>query len=189
LELGGAAAHPRRAETAVKTTMKSHQQRMCGALAAGLIGLLASAATPAFAQVGGNLAQLPAVDLQVAITTAPDGSPQISPAEIRLTTGEYYRLNVTSDGGAVWRIEADDLLQNSHLRILTINGVEVHLQGLAFRAIEFDEAGTASFTLTPIRPGAYALEIGRDPRPSGRPIGDTGIAPGPTSASLPIIVE
>jgi hypothetical protein len=139
-------------------------------------------AATAHAQVGGNLAALPAVDIDIDITTGKDGVPVLSKSDIKLITGEYYRLNFKSDGKEVWRVEVPDLLQNSHLRVVTINDVEVHLQGLTFRAIEFDKAGSASFTLTPIRPGDYQLYVGHDPRSLGRPIGEAGVQAGAKAA-------
>ena len=54
-----------------------------------------------------------------------------------------------------WRLEVDELLRNSHLRLVTISEIEVHLQALAFRAIEFDVAGTVQFSFTPVRPGTF----------------------------------
>ena len=123
---------------------------------------LAFAASVAQAQVGGNLAAGPPLDIHLEIATSPDG-PLLSTTELDLVTGEYYRLNVTSDGVEPWRLEVDDLLRNSHLRLVTINGIEVHLQALAFRAIEFDVAGTAQFSFTPIRTGVFEFTVGDVP--------------------------
>ena len=116
----------------------------------------------AFAQVGGNLAAGPPLDIHLEITTGSDG-PELSSEAFELTTGEYYRLNITSDGVETWRLEVDDLLSNSHLRLVTINGIEVHLQALAFRGIEFDVAGTAQFSFTPIRTGTFEFTVGDTP--------------------------
>ena len=123
---------------------------------------LALAATPARAQVGGNLAAGPPLDIHLEIATTPDG-PSLSTADVELVTGEYYRLNVTSDGAEPWRLEVDDLLRNSHLRLVTINGIEVHLQALAFRALEFDVGGTVQFSFTPVRTGTFEFTVGDDP--------------------------
>jgi hypothetical protein len=68
-----------------------------------------------------------------------------------------------------------DLLQNSHVRVVTIAGIEVHLQGMVFRAIEFDQAGTASFSFVPIRPGTYAFTVGDNPIALGLPAGQAGV--------------
>ena len=123
---------------------------------------LALAAAAAQAQVGGNLAAGPPLDIHLEIATGSDG-PVLSTMAFDLVTGEYYRLNVTSDGAEPWRLEVDDLLRNSHLRLVTIQGIEVHLQALAFRAIEFDVGGTAQFSFTPIRTGAYEFTVGDVP--------------------------
>jgi hypothetical protein len=126
------------------------------------------------AQPGGNLAAFPPVDLRLSITTTPSG-PVVSPTEFQLVTGKYYRFIVTSEGDPDWRLELADLLQNSHLRVVTIAGIEVHLQGMVFRAIEFDQAGAASFSLVPIRPGTYRFTVGDNPIALGLPAGQAGI--------------
>jgi hypothetical protein len=126
------------------------------------------------AQVGGNLAGGRPVDLHLSITTTPTG-PVVSPTEFELNTGKYYRLNTTSQGDPDWRLEWPDLLQNSHLRVLTISGIEVHLQAMVFRAIEFDTPGTASFSFTPIRPGTYTFTVGDNPIALGLPAGQAGV--------------
>ena len=123
---------------------------------------LALAAPAAHAQVGGNLAAGPPLDIHLEIASGPDG-PRLSTSAFDLVTGEYYRLNVTSDGDEPWRLEVDELLRSSHLRIVTINGIEVHLQAQTFRAIEFDVGGTAQFSFTPIRTGAFGFTVGDVP--------------------------
>jgi|TARA_B100000809_G_scaffold262653_1_gene314080 hypothetical protein len=102
------------------------------------------------AQVGGSLVEFPPLDISLEISETADGKPVISMDSIELITGEYYRLNVTSSGETDWRLEMPDLLQNSHLQVVTVNdGIEVHLQSLVFRAIEFDEPGKISLSFTP----------------------------------------
>jgi hypothetical protein len=144
---------------------------------------------PAAAQVGGSLIAFPPVDLKLEIIEGPDGRPRLSQPELRLTTGEYYRLTVTSTGATDWRLEVPDLLQNSHLRVVTINGIEVHLQGLVFRALEFDEAGTASFSFTPLVPGSYALTVGRNPIAQGLERGTAGVQEADRRAEARVIVQ
>lgn len=132
--------------------------------------------SPALGQVGGSLAEFPPVDINLEILESADGRPRLSATEIRLVTGEYYRLNVTSSGQTDWRLELPELLQNSHLRLLRINGgIEIHLQSMVFRAIEFDEPGTVSLSFTPIIPGTYAFTIGRNPIAQGLPRGQAGV--------------
>lgn len=137
------------------------------------VAALALTVAQAQAQVG-NLAGGRPFDLYLKITTSQTG-PVVSPAEFELTTGKYYRLNVTSEGEPDWRLELPDLLQNSHLRIVAINGIEVHLQALVFRAIEFDTAGTASISFTPIRSGTYTFTVGDNPIALGLAAGQAGI--------------
>jgi hypothetical protein len=148
-----------------------------------IAALVAFVALPASAQVGGNLVAYPPVDVRVEITTDKDGAPVLSKSEFELITGEYYRIVIASDGKKDWRVELPDLLQNSHLRIVTINEVEVHLQGLIFRALEFDaKPNTASFTLTPVKPGDYQMYVGPNPLSLDRPVGESGVQPGAKSA-------
>lgn len=142
---------------------------------AAVTGLLCLLHASAAAQVGGDLIAFPPVDLYLEVTEDGGGRPHLSTEEIRLVTGEYYRLNVTSRGDTDWRLEMPDLLQNVHLRIVTIDGIEVHLQSLMFRAIEFDEPGTASFSFTPIRPGRFAFTVGRNPIAQGLERGQAGV--------------
>ena len=145
-------------------------------LALTTLGLTLAPAAP-LAQVGGNLTAGPPVELHLDLTTGSDG-PLLSATEFELVTGEYYRLNVTSDGVETWRLEVDELLRNSHLRIVTINGIEVHLQALAFRGIEFDVAGTAQFSFTPIRTGTFPFTVGDTPSETRRRGGTGRVAHG-----------
>ena len=103
----------------------------------------------------------------------------IEPKEISLLTGKYYRLNIicpdVKDDLTGWRIEMPDLLRNSHLRLVTVGDIEIHLQGMSFNAIECDEIGSAYVSLVPIKPGNYQLYVGNVPSAVGRPIGEAGL--------------
>ncbi len=157
-----------------------------------MIGEIAAMAMTgaAHAQVGGNLAAYPPVDVRIDITTGEGGKPVLTPQRLEMVTGEYYRLTVASDGQGkdarneplARRVEVNEFLANIHLRILTINGIEVHLQGMSFRAIELDEKGEASFTFTPIRPGEYQVYVGPNPFGLGRPAGEQGVQADPKVA-------
>lgn len=133
----------------------------------------------AYAESAGNLAQYPPLDIDVTITTTEGGMPNLEPTEIPLLTGQYYRLNIhcpdVRDDRSGWRIEMPDLLRNSHLRLVAVGDIEVHLQGLTFNAIECDEPGSARVSLVPIKPGSYQLYVGNVPLAIGRPIGEAGI--------------
>lgn len=127
------------------------------------------------AQVGGSLMEFPPQELYLEITQDEDGRPHISADEFRITTGDLYRLHISSTGRTDWRIEMDELLLNSHLRVLDVDGIEIHLQSMTFRAIEFDEPGEIWMSFVAIRPGTYPFTIGRNPLVQGLPRGTAGI--------------
>jgi hypothetical protein len=68
-----------------------------------------------------------------------------------------------------------ELLNNAHLRLVTVGDIEIHLQGLSFNAIECDEAGAAHVSFVPIKPGIYPFYVGNVPLAVGRPIGEAGV--------------
>ena len=127
----------------------------------------------------GNLAQYPPTGVDLTISTTKEGFPSLIPSEIPLNTGQYYRLNINcpdvKDDLTGWRIEMPDLLRNSHLRLVTVGDIEIHLQGLSFNAIECDEIGKAHVSFVPIKPGSYQLYVGNVPSAVRRPIGEAGI--------------
>jgi hypothetical protein len=147
--------------------------------AVAALGLALLLPALAHAQIGGNLAAAPPIDIFVEISTGPNGEPVLSLQEFKLITGEYYRFNIKCPDVAHdlvgWRVEVTDLLSNSHLRVVSVGDIEVHLQGLTFRAIECDEIGSARFSFVPIRPGTYDLYVGNVPLAVGRPIGEAGV--------------
>ena len=163
---------------------------VCLAFALGFVGL-------AHAQVGGNLTKYPPNELRLEITTGESGEPVLTPERFDLVTGDYYRLTISSDGkgkspqGGTQsrRFEAPEFLSNVHLRILTIDDTEVHLQGMSFRAIELDEAGEASFTFVPIRVGEFPITVGPDPLSVKRQVGESGFDAGSQTATGVIHVK
>ncbi len=136
-------------------------------------------ATPAWAQSLGNLAKYPPAKKLLTITTAADGMPRLQPETISLQSGRYYRLKIdcpdVQGDLSGWRIEMRALLNNAHLRLVTIGDIEVHLQGLSFNAIECDEVGAAEVSFVPIKPGNYKFYVGNVPLAVGRPIGESGV--------------
>lgn len=115
------------------------------------------AAMPMAALAEGNLAAPPAIDLELKIGGT---APTLEPTQFEIVTGDYYRLTLTSDGAEEFMFRADDFLSNIHIRLLVISGIEVHMQNMLFRGIEFDEGGSASFTFVAIRPGEYEFTVG-----------------------------
>ena len=140
--------------------------------------LLGLAGVNLYAESLGNLAQYPATPRQLTITTSKDGSPVIEPSIIQLDSGNYYRLTVScpdvKNDLNGWRLEMPRLLNNSHLRLVSVGDIEIHLQGLSFNAIECDERGTAAVSFVPIKPGIYEFYVGNVPLAIGRPMGESG---------------
>ena len=81
------------------------------------------------------------------------------------------------------------LLNNAHLRLVTVGDIEIHLQGLSFNAIECDEIGSAHISFVPIKPGSYQLYVGNVPLAVGRPIGEGGVQAGGKFVFGRIVVE
>ena len=140
--------------------------------------LLGPIITNTSAQSLGNLAQYPPTPRHLAITTSTDGFPIIKPSTIELDAGNYYRLTVSCPDvkGDLrgWRLEMPRLLNNAHLRLVSVGDVEIHLQGLSFNAIECDEIGSATISFVPIKPGNYEFYVGNVPLAVGRPMGESG---------------
>ena len=127
----------------------------------------------------GNLAQYPPTKIDLTVTTTEDGLPILKPMQLNLLSGNYYRLGINcpdvKDDLTGWRIEMSELLRNSHLRLVTVGDIEIHLQGLSFNAIECDEVGSAHVSFLPIKPGEFNLYVGNVPSAVGRPMGESGI--------------
>lgn len=138
-----------------------------------------AAKKPVQTQSLGNLAQYPPRAIDITITTASDAMPVLEPKVIPLLSGRYYRLNIhcpdVRGDLSGWRLEMPGLLNNSHLRLVTVGDIEIHLQGLSFNAIECDEVGSAHVSFVPIKPGTYPLYVGNVPLALGRPIGESGV--------------
>ena len=141
--------------------------------------LLQAFSHPAAAESLGNLAQYPPDRALLTVTTADDGGPELEPKELILNSGQYYRLTIdcpdVRDDLTGWRIEMSEFLNNTHLRLVTVGDIEIHLQGLSFNAIECDEIGSAHVSFVPIKPGAYPVYVGSVPLAVGRPIGESGV--------------
>ena len=132
-----------------------------------------------YAESLGNLAQYPPTKIDITISTSQEGMPKLNPTNINLNSGSYYRFGINcpdvKDDLTGWRIEMPELLRNSHLRLVTVGDIEIHLQGLSFNAIECDEVGSGHVSFVPIKPGVYDLYVGNVPSAVGNPIGQAGI--------------
>ena len=124
---------------------------------------LAVIAGAAGAQESGVIASGAPQDIFLEVTTGAGGEPILSEEEFPLALGGSYRFNFVcpdaKDDATGFHLEVTDLLANSHLRVVSVNDVEIYMQGLAFRAIECDEAGAARFSFHPMRRGVYDIYV------------------------------
>lgn len=135
------------------------------ALVSTLVAALAVGFSSVSAQdpVSGMIVTGAPQDLFLEVTTGPDGEPVVSQEEFRLVLGGYYRFNLVcpdaQDDTTGFHFEANDLLANSHLRVVSVGDIEIYLQGMTFRAIECDEVGAARFSFNPVRRGEYQIYV------------------------------
>lgn len=97
----------------------------------------------------GNLASKP-VDLEPLALTS---DLKMSQTEYHLKTGQYYRIEISSDGEEEFAWMAPELFRNSWVDQVVVNDLEVKAQSIY--SLEFDDAGTFTLTFVPIRPGKY----------------------------------
>ena len=128
-------------------------------VATSLVLSLATAQDPQPGVIAGS----PPVDIFLEVTTGANGEPILSTDEFQLVTGGYYRFNFVcpdaQDDATGFHFEANELLANSHLRVVSVSDIEIYMQGMSFRAIECDEAGAARFSFHPMRAGTYELYV------------------------------
>ncbi len=128
-------------------------------LAAGLFALSTAQAQQEPGIVGGP----PPEDIFLEVTTGENGEPLLSTDEFILALGGYYRFNFVcpdaTNDDAGFHFEAPALVQNSHIRVISVSDMEIYMQGAYFHAIECDEAGSVRFSFHPMRRGVYDLYV------------------------------
>lgn len=72
---------------------------------------------------------------------------------IQLEAGKYYRWKIESDGTSEMAIAAPDFFRFIWINEVVVNDIEIRPLGLD--SIEFDDAGTATISFVPIRPGEF----------------------------------
>lgn len=127
----------------------------------GLVAAAALAAltlAPVAAQAEGNLAATPSTRIDLAIT---GGNHAVSTDAIDIETGKYYRLVITSDGGAEVLFTAPDLFNNIWLNQIVVAGAEIKMWGTGFKGVEVGEEGPNEVTITfvAIKPGDYEFFV------------------------------
>ena len=81
----------------------------------------------------------------------------LAEAPYELEAGKHYRLPVEADGSAELAIVGPEFFRNMWINEVVIEDIEVRPLGLD--SLEFDDAGTATITFVPIRPGTFTLRI------------------------------
>jgi hypothetical protein len=124
-------------------------------IARAIVGALvaACALSSALALAEGNLAA-DGEDLVLNINTV---DLTFSQTEWQLETGQYYRIDITSDGQEEISVVAPELWRNSWINQIVVNDLEVKTYGLY--SVEFDDAGTFNISFVPIRPGEYEIYV------------------------------
>jgi hypothetical protein len=145
--------------------------KVAGIVAGVLIPLAASGAALAQQQSGMVGSGAPE-DVVLEVTLAAEGL-TLSQDEFRLALGGYYRFNFVCPAGleneAGISFRAPELLENAHLRILSVSNpednteVNFHVQGLNFRQIDCEGVtGSARFSFHPMRAGTYPFVVALD---------------------------
>ena len=106
----------------------------------------------------------PPIDITMEVRAGATGEPTLSQDEFVLSLGGYYRFNfvcpdedLSDETG--FNLEVVDLLANAHLRVVSVGDIEIYMQGMSFRAIQCDEAGSARFSFHPMRTGVYPIYV------------------------------
>ncbi len=125
---------------------------------AAVAGVAVLAATPSFVEAEGNLAATPATRIDLALT-GPGATPSLT--TIELVTGKYYRLTLTTDGGAEALFTSRTFFDNVWINQVVVSGIEIKMWGDSFKGIEVGEqgAGEVQITFVAVRPGDYEFTI------------------------------
>ena len=88
--------------------------------------------------------------------TLSSGAP-IHEGELKLQSGAYYEMLITSDGSAELALAGASFFRAIWMDEIVINDIEV--RPMAIDSLEFDAAGTAELSFIAIKPGRYELAV------------------------------
>ncbi|MBI4923517.1 MAG: hypothetical protein HY834_17395 [Devosia nanyangense] len=80
-----------------------------------------------------------------------------SETEYQLETGQYYRLEISSDGSDEIDFAMPELLRNSWINQVSVGEVSISLAG--FDEISFGDEETVEISFVPVRPGEYDFYV------------------------------
>lgn len=97
-------------------------------------------------------------DNRVVLTplTLASGQP-VAAGEYTLTSGGYYRIDITADGSAELALSGGDFFRAIWVNEIVVNDIEIRPMGV--HSLEFDAGGTATLSFVAITPGRYTLSI------------------------------
>lgn len=88
--------------------------------------------------------------------TLASGQP-VAAGEYTLTSGGYYRIDITADGSAELALSGGDFFRAIWVNEIVVNDIEIRPMGV--HSLEFDAGGTATLSFVAITPGRYTLSI------------------------------
>jgi hypothetical protein len=86
-----------------------------------------------------------------------DGVAGFSVSELKMETGKFYRLRITSDGKDEYFFAASDFFNSIWFDQIVINNLEIKPTGIY--GLEFDDRGSIDLFFVPIKPGTYTFSI------------------------------
>ena len=119
-----------------------------------LLGLLILPHTTAAHELGFSGLLSNAQDLEP--ITLGSGKP-LAEQPYELKSGQYYRIEIISDGTAELAISGREFFRNVWIDEVVINDIE--LRPLGIDSLEFDDEGSARISFVTIRPGTFILRI------------------------------
>lgn len=81
----------------------------------------------------------------------------VASGEYTLTSGGYYRIDITADGSQELALSGGDFFRSIWVNEIVIDDIEIRPMGV--HSLEFDDAGTASMSFIAVVPGRYTLSI------------------------------
>ncbi len=88
--------------------------------------------------------------------TLSSGAP-LHDGDIKLESGAYYEMMITSDGSAELALQGAGFFRAIWMDEIVINDIEV--RPMAVDSFEFDDAGTLELGFIAIKPGQYELAV------------------------------
>lgn len=169
-------------------------KKLAGVIGAALVSIAVAGSAQA-QQEPGRVGSGPPEDFIIDLTRGADGALTVTPTEIHLALGGYYRMNLICPGDVEnesgIEFHAPEFLQNMHIRIVSVATpvegeqrvpeVNFHMQGLNLRQIDCEGlGGAARISFHPMRAGTFDFTIVDDTvEPAVEHVGQIIVDPAP----------